>query len=139
MRENIGIYRGKVLDTGEWIYGNLLTYPKGYAEISPLKKDINCFYDVDPITVGEFTSKVDKNGKRIFEGDIVKEYGIAVVEYYTEDVASCGCCYPSFNGVGFKADDVDLDCCEVIGNIYDNPELVEQIEEDYVHRTNSTT
>lgn len=143
MRENMGIYRGKRKDTGEWVEG----YLAGYDLICPGEpQDVSRatgkyygetpyvgFIEVDPNTVGRFTGLPDKNGKRIFEGDIVRErlHGpTSVVEFCLEDVASCGCCIPSFVGSGFKAKGCNLNICEVIGNIRDNPELLEVNEND---------
>lgn len=78
----------------------------------------------------------DKNGKRIFEGDIVADaYGWkGLVEFFTEDIGSCGCCVPQFDGSGFKAkyknldSGVDMRSCTIVGNIYDNPEMWEAEE-----------
>ena len=102
-------------------------------------------------TVGQFTGLLDYTGKKIFSGDIVKDVGTylthliyvergmetreeaesdrvygetGVVKFCTEDVASCGCCYESFVGSGFKTNGVNLTQCEVLGNIHDNPELL---------------
>jgi uncharacterized phage protein (TIGR01671 family) len=74
----------------------------------------------------------DKNGKDIFEGDIVEdEYCNKYVVKYT-DVGSCGCCYTAFKGIGFAGENIDLDendfftpgrCdlneVKIIGNIFD--------------------
>ena len=90
--------------------------------------------DVIPETVGQYTGFTDKNGKKIFEGDIVLDRltelsdDVAEVKFCTEDVASCGCCYEYFSGSGFKANGIRLDNCEVIGNIYDNPEFLSKGE-----------
>lgn len=69
--------RAKRLDTGEWVTGNYVTYcgkPCIYREIMDEDSFIRekyWFYDVDPATVGRCTGREDKNGKLIFEGDIL--------------------------------------------------------------------
>jgi len=82
--------------------------------------------DVIPETVGQFTGLYDKNGKRIFEGDIVKgAWNTVFVVYYDE-------CYLQFrskkaDGYGRELDYYgESNTCEVIGNIHDNPELLER-------------
>lgn len=79
---------------------------------------------VDPDTVGQFTGKFDKNGRRIFEGDICRVHGLNYkVEFRHSNwdftiLSKKVYCYPYF----------DSHCpeyCEIIGNIYDNSELLE--------------
>lgn len=138
------LFRGKRFDNDEWIYWDK------YGRITdingePTKTEIDMptllrypIYISDlPIindgTVGEYTGLTDKNGKRIFEGDIVADaYGWkGLVEFFTEDIGSCGCCVPEFDGSGFKAkyknldSGVDMRSCTIVGNIYDNPEMWE--------------
>lgn len=114
------IFRGKT-EKGEWVYGDLLhpdLYGNGYSIEDFTKGKNNCF-DVIPETVGQYTGLTDKNGTKIFEGDIVKGtfYGFPMpIENYVftigwqEDVA------------GYKAN--YFENVEVIGNIHDNPELI---------------
>nr|WP_316621100.1 YopX family protein [uncultured Ruminococcus sp.] len=128
------LYRGKRIDNGEWVYGFL--YETENAESYILKKErltINykcmegitthvTFIQVDPSTVGQCVSNLpDKNGKKIFEGDIVStpKYN-GVVIYGTG-------CYCIKHGNNSPAIDIVMNEFDVyvIGNIHDNPELLE--------------
>ena len=141
MRENIGLFRGKRIDNGEWVEGYLVKFIlnpiQEWWEISTGKSTeygATERYRVDPDTIGECTSMKDKNGKLIFEGDIVLNAngGKFVVTYGKHDLWCCGCCFDSHQSVGFYLDEEgcplsdDEAWCglEIIGNFHDNPELL---------------
>lgn len=119
------LFRGKN-KYGKWYYGYYLDgTPVSWIEVvDRKKKDTEC-PTVIPETVGQYTGLTDKNGKRIFEGDIVLIDGsdIGHVEY-TEK-------YAMFEGVfGDFREDFQFWVTQypdilVIGNIHDNPELLE--------------
>lgn len=126
------LFRGKIVRTGEWVCGGIVHQTDHYGE--PVDRyyiidgtetqdyDIGYEYEVDPKTVGQYTGLTDKNGKRIFEGDILSfetmRGTISFTVYYDEE---CGVWQPFGDSYcGFDPKDV-----EVIGNIHDNPELLE--------------
>ena len=129
------LFRGKRLDNGEWIRGDLVQFlPHGIVRIvtqEPPYKDA----EVDSDTVGQFTGLTDRNGKKIFEGDIIHlEYSQVFFggEYfgeYTAEVSYKEGCFIT-DGIN-NGDEIetplsgfDNDEVEIIGNIHDNPELL---------------
>ena len=125
------LFRGKILGLTDWSYGY---YAKsGENHFILLDRDNEDNYSiVDPETVGQYTGLKDKNGKRIFEGDIV-QWKDENFNNYTSVVEWCGekWNYPAFdlakhdyecNGLQYVHEDCII---EVIGTIYDNPELLE--------------
>lgn len=125
------LFRGKDFSgtlSHSWIFGSLDTTEKEYPSIIYLDRFGNrCRIFVDPKTVGQYVGLTDKNGKKIFEGDIVERLWLGEKHiyriHYDSDIAS-------FIGAdiyseGFTTFDYDACEFEVIGNIYDNPELLE--------------
>jgi len=137
------LFRGKRLDNGEWVYGDLSQPQYNHPEKSLIYDETAWDNEVDPSTVGQYTGLKDKIGKRIFEGDIVR---------FTSDpirYSECGTvvfrkgCYeieylpeysnvPYYHRIGKVGTWREMNASgtityeyEVIGNIHDNPELLE--------------
>lgn len=132
MRENMGLYRGK--HKGKWIYGCL--FPINSNIVAIIDDEINCgqtsngdiWIDdilllVDPETVSMYINLTDKNHKKIFEGDIIKTYdGVYAIKwdntramfYLKNPVTKMSADFYNYFGSDLT----------IIGNIYDNPELL---------------
>ena len=123
------LFRGKRADNGEWVYGYLIGNNVIVGEVVDFDDDYfntQFWYKVDPETVGQFTGLTDKNGIKIFDGDIVRYYDDSEDEL-TNGVVIFNTDFCSFC-VSMKGhEDVILMAYwqyEVIGNIYDNKELL---------------
>lgn len=130
------LFRGKRKDNGDWVHGDLSYHHDGRVftrcwDRLGFDPAYNA-YEVNPETVGQFTGLTDKNGKKIFEGDIV------LFDYIGRNRGVHGKAAVDFNngkfGVfwGWHKEFVTLDgftntTLEVIGNIHDNPELLEVV------------
>lgn len=116
-------FRGKRIDNGEWVYGFLADedYINDIYSI-----DLSSI-EVDRETVGQFTGLFDKNGKEIYEGDIIKGFDITIEVWYSEDRA---CFIAEMKDPQNDMVDIlggyDTERMEIIGNIYDNPELIKE-------------
>jgi len=126
-------FRGKRIDNGKWVYGSLI------IEEDPITDALKYFIKpfnflrgkiVAPKTVGQYTGRKDKNGKEIYEGDIVRysDGYTAVVVWkdtgfgleFIEQVENPRTWYYLPNG----------DVLEILGNIYENPELIVLLSDD---------
>ena len=113
-----------MIANGKWAEGNLLVTKQGCC-ITPDATVLGSYGAVNPETVGQYTGLTDKNGTKIFEGDIVK-YGDTVHNVVFEQrngTAYFGLVYSTLETLSFGYYQ-DLKQIEVIGNIYDNPELL---------------
>ena len=131
-------FRGLDVKTNIFIYGDLITFEKGFG-ISETEYDRNfCFVKTD--SIGQFTGLYDKNGKEIYENDILqlkrdgKEYNPLLVVYSEVYAGFCMLSENTLNNVIYKPHrpvnpnwwDEFKDEIEIIGNIHDNPELFKQ-------------
>ena len=123
------LFRGKRVDNGEWVEGQLWINKSAYRETVHIVLKYGEMLEVIPETVGQYIGMEDKNGVKIWEGDIVNGTGwigdsitgrvilesgaFYILAYYGElrTLHLLGCSYH--------------DATEVIGNIHDNPELLD--------------
>ena len=143
------LFKGKRADNGEWAEGAFSKYNWdfwGEREEKPQiiifsdNEDIDGLWcDVLPETVGQYTGLTDKNGRKIFEGDIVHavhksdyagtkpiDYGIGIVKYYASYYGNASYMIDIIGETGSRAFSAGIEeGVEIIGNIHDNPELLE--------------
>lgn len=122
------LFRGICTETGDWVKGHYVRFfdDKGnrYHRIYPGYAESDCgdlypdWYEVDPKTVGQYTGLTDKNGTKIFEGDILefRRGRYHVVKFEDGGFIFTDTAIPVHHANHF----------EVIGNIHDNPELLEE-------------
>ena len=126
MSEREILFRGKRKDNGEWIEGGFV--PSLNGKRFYIGNMFECV-EIIPETRSEYTGLTDKNGTRIFEGDIVKQ------EFSKFRQSTNGICEFHDGSFGLKIKDLGIEkflpfACicnvtyKVIGNIYDNPELL---------------
>ena len=115
------IFRAKTVCDGDWVYGGITW--------NPSKKEVFIHTEWDegkviPETVGQYTGLCDKNGTRIFEGDIVKVENALVRGIFAVEYCGISACFIVSHGERRYF----LGGCnsEVIGNIHDNPELLKE-------------
>lgn len=143
------LFRGKRTDNGEWVQGfyyerkttegkiiEAVIMEDMYQQVSGgmryMRSDLHkeCFR-VDALTVGQYTGLTDKNGTKIFEGDIVKRllyFGLPVLSVVTFKNGAFGLEWNRGKVKEFSAFTSICNCTyEVIGNVYDNAELLGDI------------
>ena len=120
----------------KWVYGGICQFNEDRSIIYQTEPEFQK-YSVYTDTVGQYTGLIDKNGRKIFEGDIVRRFnrnGQEIMSYVVEWYSDCGM---------FVLDCIDFDMefdtdftvfygdeFEIVGNIHDNPELVRKDEEN---------
>ena len=127
-----------------WFYGNGVLQSRGQSSIIYQTEPVFSKHSVYSDTLGQYTGVTDKNGTKIFEGDIVKGIAYSVTKtgviVWIDEISSFGVRYVNAqNPIAWENSSIlrcvsmgktDEFAAEVIGNIYDNPELLEDGEED---------
>lgn len=122
------LFRGKRTDNDEWAFGFFTKSPSGNVYITETVTGCASPKTVDPDTVGQFTGLTDKDGKKIFEGDIVNCYTLTGMNDYRRGVVHWNEMFCGWYGKESCSLLCGLgDIYEIIGNIHDNPELVEEL------------
>ncbi|MBQ8662491.1 MAG: hypothetical protein IJ471_01400 [Eubacterium sp.] len=116
------LFKAKRLDNGEWVEGDLI-HSFDEENRFAISNEFG-LYEVAPYTICQYTGLTDKNGKKIWENDILSCGGNLVVTWKENLASFClskkGWLYQHFFGEAVETNDV-----VVIGNIFDNPELLE--------------
>lgn len=128
------LFRGKNVLDGQWHYGSLQTF-KGFSIFDASLKQ---WHTVRGETIGQYTGLTDKNGRRIFEGDILKEdyrfggkHVLHVVMFEGSSFGTKRFVSGKLSNICIPFDDCENPMCteretEVIGNIHDTPELLQE-------------
>jgi len=144
-------FRGKDIKTGEWVHGDLhVLCDRPHIHTEPTTYPFagkRSF--IDPDTIGQFTGLTDKDGKEIYEGDILlwtrknvhiegrprQDFSDKCIVYYDNGKRAfqfryelrCGACVGYLD---FDDDRADESYVEVIGNVFDDPGLIEKGRRD---------
>jgi len=134
------LFRAKTVDNNEWVCGYYANCHNDSLENNTTGNFIieypDKYHEIYTDTIGQYAGRCDKNGKRIFEGDIVKtnyfgkDYGegrnFDEYDTYVVEWVDSGFCMKNKTGIyGLFKDDESI---EVIGNIYENKELLEGVK-----------
>lgn len=120
------LFRGKSIDNGEWAQGHLFKIWDDVFILWGTTNGVPNQIQVDPKTVGQSTGLLDKNGKTIFEGDVV----VSIYQNYKHEIIFANACFMWGKLPLMVEDDEGVTLieesswCEVIGNIHDNPTLL---------------
>ena len=136
------LFRAKRIDNGEWATGSYHHQTDYYGDpcdkhyiIDGTATDMEGYgehYEIDPKTLCQYTGKTDETGKKIYDKDIVGFIDLTSTESGYSEHSCVGevvwgkeeCCFHVTNRLSAESWEV-LDECKVVGNVFDNPELLE--------------
>lgn len=142
------LFRGKRTNNSQWVYGSYWHYScSNTHQHLVFNDDVSVWVSVDPDTVGRFSGLTDRNGTKIFEGDIIRWHDNTELSVSGQIAEVCFGKYRDAESVfdniyplGFYIRFSDKNCVtiswldefknyfDIIGNIYDNPEFKEDTE-----------
>lgn len=121
-------FRGKRKDTDEWVYGNVKL--SANAKVAAISENWYGYIEVRPDTIGQFTGLHDKNGKEIYEGDVILQRGYSRIRPMLVRFEHGAFVTREHSGSSTTTRPMLIQKrCEVLGNIYDSPELLKGGEE----------
>ncbi len=126
--ENRFLFRGKRIDTGEWVQGYLYGIWERRYILWGMTNDIPDMVEIDPSTICQCTGRKDKNGNLIWENDIANCMDEECCGYISWNESEAGFYFDVLLEDGsFEEEHIYdyQDCIEVIGNTFDNPDLLE--------------
>ena len=123
------LFKAKRKDNGEWVEGCIVIdqsrFDRFKYRIQPIESGVLYAHPIDPDTLCQYTGLTDKNGKRIWENDILRnKKGDMGVAQWFEEHAAFMIWNKTKNCVCYLAEN-DFSKIEVNGNVFDNPELLE--------------
>lgn len=122
------LYRGKRLDNGEWVYGNLVTKYPYHKGLTIVENDV--YHEVHPETVGQYTGTdiFSKGFKKVFVGDLFQDENGTILEVIFE-IGTFG-----FGAWRKEGEWLSMKLlkkrCKLVGNKWDNPELLEALRDE---------
>lgn len=147
------LFKAKRVDNGEWVVGSLISMPYGGYMIDRVADSRRFRVMINPSTICQCTGLKDKNNKLIWENDIIHKPFYTDYDAYANSEAYTGriqyedggwsveitkpdgnvCVSPIIEMIAYSK---DIEYCEVIGNMFDNPELLNKKEETYCKDSN---
>lgn len=125
------LFRAKRIDNGEWTYGYLYGIWERKYILWGMTSDVPNMTEVDPSTICQCTGLKDRNGKMVFENDIMSAH---LDDIFPENITyaraiwgDTGYCLKEKDSIDIQPlEKIDMEYFAVRGNVFDNPELLEQ-------------
>ena|ERR1035437_5918731 len=114
------LFRGKRIDNGEWIYGGVSVF-NGSTDMFDSESVDNGCYEITPETVGQFIGLIDKNGVKIFEGDILSTETLKEMKVsWNNRFSSFSLTHEKWIFSHWFGESCDPENCTIVGNIHES-------------------